>query len=119
MLFVTSFMCSHRSSGRIQVLYNLNISPKRPKYHHKGRNARFLIFSSITFPNLYGIVSQLADAPETKPAFDQLEMFAYGTFDQYQGMKNRANLISLSTASGANELAISWSNNEKSMAYYR
>jgi len=29
-------------------------------------------------------VKKLADAPETKPAFDQLEMFAYGTFDQYQ-----------------------------------
>lgn len=29
-------------------------------------------------------VKKLADSPDTKPALEQLEMFAYGTFDQYQ-----------------------------------
>lgn len=29
---------------------------------------------------------QLADSADTKPVYDQLEMFAYGTYDQYQGM---------------------------------
>jgi hypothetical protein len=55
----------------------------------EGHNGLFSkIFLALNANLSFWPSLQLAESADTKTAFDQLEMFAYGTFDQYQGMES-------------------------------